>query len=71
MKIKRIFITLCAACAVSMVSFAQTARQVLDQTASKLKNSGGIEAAFRWGLAGWDVFRHARMGCYRTKRLSR
>ena len=43
MKIKRIFITLCAACAVSMASFAQTARQVLDQTASKLKNSGGIE----------------------------
>ena len=46
MKIKRIFITLCAACAVSMASFAQTARQVLDQTASKLKNSGGIEASF-------------------------
>lgn len=46
MKIKRIFITLCAACAVSMASFAQTARQVLDQTATKLKNSGGIEATF-------------------------
>lgn len=46
MKIKRIFITFCAACAVSMASFAQTARQVLDQTASKLKNSGGIEASF-------------------------
>lgn len=46
MKIKRIIFTLCAACAVSMSSFAQTARQVLDQTAAKLKNSGGIEATF-------------------------
>lgn len=46
MKIKRIFFTLCTACAVSMASFAQTARQVLDQTASKLKNSGGIEVTF-------------------------
>lgn len=46
MKIKRIFITLCAACAVSLSTWAQTARQVLDQTANKLRHSGGIEASF-------------------------
>lgn len=46
MKIKHIFLTLAAACAVSVSGFAQTARQVLDQTASKLKSSGGIEATF-------------------------
>ena len=46
MKIKRVFMTICAACAIGATSFAQTARQVLDQTANKLKNSGGIEATF-------------------------
>lgn len=46
MNIKRIFITLCATCALSMAAFSQTARQVLDQTANKLKASGGIEASF-------------------------
>lgn len=46
MNIKRIFITLCTACTFSTVVFAQTARQVLDETANKLKASGGIEAAF-------------------------
>lgn len=46
MKIRRIFLTLAAACAVSLSGFAQTARQVLDQTAAKLKNSGGVEASF-------------------------
>ena len=46
MKIKRVFVTICAACAIGATSFAQTARQVLDQTANKLKNSGGIEATF-------------------------
>lgn len=46
MQIRRIFFTLFAACAVSTVSFAQTARQVLDETANKLKGCGGIEATF-------------------------
>lgn len=46
MKYKSIFLSLFAACAVSISGFAQTARQVLDQTAAKLKNSGGIEASF-------------------------
>ncbi len=46
MNIKRICITLCAACAVSLSTWAQTARQVLDQTANKLRHCGGIEASF-------------------------
>ena len=46
MKIRNIFFTLVAACAVSVSGFAQTARQVLDQTASKLRTSGGVEASF-------------------------
>ena len=46
MKLKNIFFTLFTACAVSVSGMAQTARQVLDQTAAKLKNSGGIEASF-------------------------
>lgn len=46
MKIRRIFLTLGAAFAFSLASIAQTARQVLDQTANKLRNSGGIEVAF-------------------------
>ena len=46
MKIRNLFFTLVAACAVSVSGFAQTARQVLDQTASKLRNSGGVEASF-------------------------
>lgn len=46
MKIRRIFLTLTAAFAVSISSMAQTARQVLDQTATKLRNSGGIEVTF-------------------------
>lgn len=46
MTIKRLYITLFAACAFGMTAMAQTARQVLDQTASKLRSSGGIEAAF-------------------------
>lgn len=46
MKFKHILFTLFAACAVSATGFAQTARQVLDQTADKLKRSGGIEATF-------------------------
>lgn len=46
MNIKRICITLCAACAVSFSAWAQTARQVLDQTANKLRHCGGIEASF-------------------------
>lgn len=44
--IKRIISTLAVACAVSLSGFAQTARQVLDHTAAKIKNSGGIEAQF-------------------------
>lgn len=44
--IKRIISTLAVACAVSFSGFAQTARQVLDKTATQLKNSGGIEATF-------------------------
>lgn len=46
MKFRHILFSFFAACAVSVQGVAQTARQVLDQTASKLKNSGGIEAAF-------------------------
>lgn len=46
MKFKNIFFSLFAACAISVSGMAQTARQVLDQTAVKLKNSGGIEASF-------------------------
>ena len=46
MKIKHIFLTVFSAFTVSVAGLAQTARQVLDQTASKLKNSGGIEATF-------------------------
>ena len=46
MTFKRIVLSLFTACAVSTASWAQTARQVLDQTAAKLKGSGGIEATF-------------------------
>lgn len=46
MTFKRIFFTFAAACAVSFSAYAQTARQILDKTASKLKHSGGIEASF-------------------------
>lgn len=46
MKAKNIFITLAAAFTFSLTGVAQTARQILDQTAAKLKNSGGIEAVF-------------------------
>lgn len=46
MNIRRIFLSLLASCAISGATFAQTARQVLDQTAAKLKSSGGIEATF-------------------------
>lgn len=46
MKFKHLYITLFAACTFSVAGMAQTARQVLDQTAQKLKSSGGIEAAF-------------------------
>ncbi|MGM9693882.1 MAG: LolA-like putative outer membrane lipoprotein chaperone [Alloprevotella sp.] len=43
---KHIFLTLCAAGFMAMSGMAQTARQVLDQAASKIKSAGGIEAAF-------------------------
>ncbi len=46
MKFKHILCTLAAACAVSLSCAAQTAREVLDKTATKLKSSGGIEARF-------------------------
>lgn len=46
MKASHIFLTLTLACTSALGGFAQTARQILDQTASKLKNSGGIEATF-------------------------
>lgn len=46
MKIKNILFTIFAATTISVSGFAQTARQVLDQTSAKLKNSGGIEATF-------------------------
>lgn len=46
MNIKNAFLTLCFACALGTSAFAQTARQVLDETAGKLRGSGGIEAAF-------------------------
>ncbi len=46
MRFKHIFCTLAAACAVSLSCVAQTAREVLDKTATKLKSSGGIEARF-------------------------
>lgn len=46
MNFKKIYLTLFAACAMSVAGIAQTAHQVLDQTASKLKASGGIEAQF-------------------------
>lgn len=46
MKHRRIYTLLLAACATSFGAFAQTARQVLDQTANTLKGSGGIEATF-------------------------
>lgn len=46
MKIRRIFLTLFAACTLGLSGYAQTARQVLDATAAKLKGSGGIDATF-------------------------
>lgn len=46
MKFKHLYITLFAACTFSVAGVAQTARQVLDQTARTLKASGGIEASF-------------------------
>lgn len=46
MNIRRIFLTLTTTVAISMAGIAQTARQVLDLTATKLRNSGGIEASF-------------------------
>ena len=46
MKIKHILLTLFAAGFMTMSGMAQTARQVLDRTASKIKSAGGIEAAF-------------------------
>lgn len=46
MKIKHIFLSLVAACAFSMPALSQTARQILDKTAGKLKSCGGIEATF-------------------------
>ena len=46
MTIKRILLSFCLAAAATGATWAQTARQVLDETAAKLKNSGGIEASF-------------------------
>lgn len=46
MRLQRIIITLAVFVAMSMTAWAQTARQILDQTATKLRNSGGIEAFF-------------------------
>lgn len=47
MKLQRILLTLFAACSLGVSPiWGQTARQVLDATAGKLKNSGGIEAKF-------------------------
>lgn len=46
MNIRRIMLPLVAACALNVATYAQTARQVLDRTASTIKGSGGIEAAF-------------------------
>ncbi len=46
MTFKRILFSFCLAAASTGAIWAQTARQVLDETAAKLKNSGGIEATF-------------------------
>lgn len=46
MRITHIFLSLFAFGTMSLASFAQTPRQILDETASKLKSSGGIEANF-------------------------
>lgn len=46
MKMKNRVLAIFAAAAVGLSGFAQTARQVLDQTSAKLKGSGGIEATF-------------------------
>lgn len=46
MKFRSILFTLFATFALALSGYAQTARQVLDATAAKLRNSGGIEASF-------------------------
>lgn len=46
MKIRHMLLTLGASFVLSLSAYAQTARQVLDQTAAALKGSGGIEATF-------------------------
>lgn len=46
MKIRHMLLTLGASFVLSFSAYAQTARQVLDQTAAALKGSGGIEATF-------------------------
>lgn len=46
MTLQRIFLAFCTCCSFFMASYAQTARQVLDETANKINASGGIEAAF-------------------------
>lgn len=46
MTFKHILLTMAASCALQLSTFAQSARSVLDQTASVLQHSGGIEATF-------------------------
>lgn len=46
MNIKPILLTFLSAATLTLSATAQTARQVLDQTAAKLKAAGGIEATF-------------------------
>lgn len=46
MKFRNIALIFFSACAMHLSALAQTARTVLDQTASALRSSGGIEATF-------------------------
>ncbi len=46
MNFRRILLTLLTGAAITTATFAQSARQILDRTSSKLKSSGGIEANF-------------------------
>lgn len=43
---KRLFLTLLLLCSANIAGLAQSAQEVLDQTASKLKGSGGLQASF-------------------------